>query len=43
MQPVVGGAGTATYCKIAGMDVSAKTGTTNYTSEIIKKYGIYIL
>ena len=26
-QPVI--SGTATYCKIAGMDVSAKTGTTN--------------
>ena len=28
-QPVVGSKGTATYCKIAGMDVAAKTGTTN--------------
>lgn len=28
-EPVTGSAGTATYCKIAGMDVSAKTGTTN--------------
>ena len=29
MQPVVGGAGTATYCKISGKDVCAKTGTTS--------------
>ena len=28
-QPVVGKNGTATYCSIAGMDVAAKTGTTN--------------
>ena len=28
-QPVVGTNGTATYCKITGIDVSAKTGTTN--------------
>ena len=28
-QPVIGSKGTATYCKIAGMDVSAKTGTTD--------------
>lgn len=28
-QPVIGNKGTATYCKIAGMDVSAKTGTTD--------------
>lgn len=28
-QPVVGTNGTATYCKITGMDVAAKTGTTN--------------
>ena len=28
-QPVVGSKGTATYCKIPGMDVSAKTGTTD--------------
>ena len=28
-EPVVGGAGTATYCKISGIDVAAKTGTTN--------------
>lgn len=28
-QTVVGSQGTATYCKINGMDVSAKTGTTN--------------
>ncbi len=27
--PVTGANGTATYCKIAGMDVAAKTGTTN--------------
>ncbi len=28
-QPVIGNHGTATYCKIAGVDVSAKTGTTD--------------
>ncbi len=28
-QPVVGAGGTATYCAIPGMDVAAKTGTTN--------------
>lgn len=28
-EPVVGGAGTATYCRISGIDVAAKTGTTN--------------
>ncbi len=28
-QPVVGNQGTATYCAISGMDVAAKTGTTN--------------
>ena len=28
-QPVVGASGTATYCAIKGMDVAAKTGTTN--------------
>ena len=28
-QPVVGNNGTAVYCKIKGMDVAAKTGTTN--------------
>ncbi len=28
-QPVVGTSGTATYCAIKGMDVAAKTGTTN--------------
>lgn len=28
-QPVVGNNGTATYCKIAGVDVAAKTGTTD--------------
>lgn len=28
-QPVVGGEGTAKYCAIKGMDVAAKTGTTN--------------
>lgn len=28
-QPVKGGSGTATYCAIKGMDVAAKTGTTN--------------
>lgn len=28
-QPVKGGSGTATYCAISGMDVCAKTGTTN--------------
>lgn len=28
-QPVVGKNGTATYCSIPGMDVAAKTGTTN--------------
>ena len=28
-QPVVGANGTATYCAIPGMDVAAKTGTTN--------------
>ncbi len=28
-QPVVGNKGTATYCAISGMDVCAKTGTTN--------------
>ncbi len=28
-QPVIGNAGTATYCSIPGMDVAAKTGTTN--------------
>lgn len=28
-QPVVGQKGTATYCKIAGVDVAAKTGTTD--------------
>lgn len=28
-QPVVGNNGTAVYCKIPGMDVCAKTGTTN--------------
>ena len=28
-QPVKGGSGTATYCAIPGMDVAAKTGTTN--------------
>lgn len=27
--PVTGANGTATYCKISGMDVAAKTGTTN--------------
>ena len=27
--PVVGNQGTATYCAISGMDVAAKTGTTN--------------
>lgn len=28
-QPVVGSSGTAKYCSISGMDVAAKTGTTN--------------
>ena len=28
-QPVIGTKGTATYCNISGMDVSAKTGTTD--------------
>ncbi len=28
-QPVVGASGTASYCAISGMDVCAKTGTTN--------------
>ena len=28
-QPVVGSSGTATYCKISGIDVAAKTGTTS--------------
>ncbi len=28
-EPVTGSAGTATYCAISGMDVAAKTGTTN--------------
>ena len=28
-QPVIGAKGTATYCNISGMDVSAKTGTTD--------------
>ena len=28
-QPVVGNSGTATYCSISGIDVAAKTGTTN--------------
>lgn len=28
-QPVEGSSGTATYCKIAGVDVAAKTGTTD--------------
>ena len=28
-QPVVGASGTATYCKVQGMDTAAKTGTTN--------------
>lgn len=28
-QPVIGSKGTATYCAISGMDVCAKTGTTN--------------
>ena len=28
-QPVIGANGTATYCAIKGMDVAAKTGTTN--------------
>ena len=28
-QPVVGSQGTATYCSIKGIDVAAKTGTTN--------------
>ena len=28
-EPVTGSSGTATYCSISGMDVSAKTGTTN--------------
>ncbi len=28
-QPVVGGAGTATYCKIPNIDTAAKTGTTD--------------
>ena len=28
-QPVVGNKGTATYCKISGVDVAAKTGTTD--------------
>lgn len=28
-QPVIGASGTASYCAISGMDVAAKTGTTN--------------
>ena len=28
-QPVIGSSGTANYCKISGIDVAAKTGTTN--------------
>ena len=28
-EPVIGSSGTATYCSISGMDVAAKTGTTN--------------
>ena len=32
-QPVVGSEGTATYCKIPGMDVAAKTGTTNESTD----------
>lgn len=28
-EPVTGSSGTATYCSISGMDVAAKTGTTN--------------
>ncbi len=28
-EPVIGSNGTATYCNISGMDVAAKTGTTN--------------
>lgn len=31
--PVVGGQGTASYCKINGMDVAAKTGTTNSSND----------
>ena len=33
MQPVVGSAGTASYCGISGMDVAAKTGTTDNSSD----------
>ena len=29
IQPVIGSNGTATYCKISGVDVAAKTGTTD--------------
>lgn len=29
IQPVIGNNGTATYCKISGVDVAAKTGTTD--------------
>lgn len=32
-QPVIGAAGTATYCKISGFDVAAKTGTTNESKD----------
>ncbi len=32
-QPVVGSEGTASYCKISGIDVAAKTGTTNDSTD----------
>ena len=41
-QPVVGANGTATYCKISGVDVAAKTGTTdeNYDRWLCRFYSI---
>lgn len=32
-EPVTGSAGTATYCRISGIDVAAKTGTTNESKD----------
>ena len=37
LEPVNGAIGTAKYCKINGIDVAAKTGTTNFTDNAIKQ------
>ena len=41
-EPVVGSSGTASYCKISGIDVAAKTGTTNEDKDRLNNSLLYI-